>query len=206
MQENIYSKKLIPERIREITFINIKLAVKFNIIVNEYITTINMILSIPKHKLISITFFLLSFVFIGNAQTKEPNVLLILTDDQGWSNTSVQMKKGMPESKSDFFQTPALEKMAEKGMVFSQSYAPAPTCTPTRTSLQFGKTPARLRNTVVNDVVSEKMNYNLRHEQSLHQLIKNVNPNYTTAHFGKWGIDVRKPEYDFGDGNTNKGR
>lgn len=141
--------------------------------------------------------------------TKKPNIIFILTDDQGWTDTSVQMMKDRPDSKSDFYQTPNLQRMAQQGMVFSNAYAPSPVCTPTRTSLQFGKSPARLRYTVVHDVLAKQNGYDCRDEITLGQMIKNVDPAYATAHFGKWGIDVLKTPgkagYDATDGNTNNG-
>ncbi len=137
--------------------------------------------------------------------TKNPNIILFLTDDQGWADTSVKMMKNMPASKSDFYQTPALERMAKKGLIFSSAYSPAPTCTPTRTSIQFGKTPGRLKHTVVHDVLAKARGVDLKEEISLHHRIKMANPEYVTAHFGKWGIDVISPEYDVTDGKTNNG-
>ena len=141
------------------------------------------------------------------AKTK-PNVILVLTDDLGWSDTSVQMMAGVPESGSDYYQTPALEKMAKRGMVFSNAYSPAPTCTPSRGSVQFGKTPARLRHTVVHDVLAKSRCIDCKDEIALPQMIKTVDPDYVTAHFGKWGFPPRSPEhagYDVSDGNTNNG-
>jgi len=82
---------------------------------------------------------------------KKPNFIVFFTDDQGWADTSVRMMKDRPDSRSHFFHTPALERMAKEGMVFSNAYSSAPTCTPSRAGLQFGKTPCRLKQTVVHD-------------------------------------------------------
>ena len=138
----------------------------------------------------------------------KPNIVLVFTDDQGWSDTSVQMMAGVPESKSDYYQTPALEKMAKRGMIFSNAYSPAPVCTPSRGSVQFGKTPARLRQTVVHDVLAKCRGIDCKDEIALPQMIKTADPDYLTAHFGKWGFPPRAPEhagYDVSDGNTNNG-
>ncbi|MCK4277354.1 MAG: sulfatase-like hydrolase/transferase, partial [Phycisphaerae bacterium] len=75
-------------------------------------------------------------------------------------------------------------KMAAAGMVFSNAYSPAPTCTPTRGSIQFGKTPARLRQTVVHDVLAKFRGIDCRNEVSIPQMIKAADPKYVTAHFG----------------------
>ena len=73
-----------------------------------------------------------------------PNFIFILADDQGWNGTSVKMMHNEPGSKSDYHETPNLEVLAKKGIRFSDAYASAPVCAPSRYSIQFGKTPARL--------------------------------------------------------------
>ena len=138
----------------------------------------------------------------------KPNVILVFTDDQGWCDTSVRMMSNVPESKSDFYQTPALEKLAKRGMIFSNAYSPAPVCTPSRSSVQFGKTPARLRQTVVHDVLAKDRGIDCKNEIALPQMIKAADASYLTAHFGKWGFPPRSPQhagYDVSDGNTNNG-
>ena len=123
-----------------------------------------------------------------------PNIILVLADDLGWTDTSVRMMAERPDSRSEYYQTPALERLARDGMVFSNAYSPAPTCTPTRSSIQFGKTPARLRQTVVHDVLAKKRGIDCADEVSIAQMIKSVDPSYVTAHFGKWGFPPRRPE------------
>ncbi len=135
----------------------------------------------------------------------KPNIILILTDDQGWTDTSVQMMADRPDSKSDFYQTPNLERLAREGMRFSSGYISAPQCSPTRVSIQFGKTPARLKQTHNHDLIGS----DCRDEISTAQMIKAWNPNYGTAHFGKWMLrPPRVPEdmgYDESDGDTGNG-
>ena len=132
---------------------------------------------------------------------KPPNFIVILTDDQGWNGTSVQMMDNDIQSKSDFHQTPNLEKLAKRGMRFSSAYASAPVCSPSRYSIQFGQTPARLK------MIRVGMNTNhINHQSSftIPKLLKRINSKYKAAHFGKWGIDVDPSElgYDQSDGIT----
>ena len=47
-------------------------------------------------------------------EIKAPNFIFILSDDQGWNGTSVQMMDDLPESKSDYHETPNLEKLANR--------------------------------------------------------------------------------------------
>ncbi|MDF1850789.1 MAG: sulfatase [Verrucomicrobiales bacterium] len=115
----------------------------------------------------------------------QPNFVLVYVDDLGWADTSVRMMERDPESASDFHQTPHLESLAARGMKFSNAYAPAPTCTPSRKSIQFGKTPARLGYTFVNDVVAIQRELEWKDEMSLADILKSADPNYITAHFGK---------------------
>ena len=74
--------------------------------------------------------------FMGIAQTKtaqiSPNIIFILTDDQGWTSVSHLANPNIPESKSDFYETPNMDKLAKMGVLFTQGYAPNPICSPTR--------------------------------------------------------------------------
>jgi len=146
-----------------------------------------------------IGFVLLGCSGVNDSQTERPNIILILTDDQGWTDSSVPMMDNRLDSKSDFYQTPTMEKMAKEGMRFSNAYASAPVCLPTRHSIQFGKTPARLRSTTLSRITGD-----CKGEISLADMIKSANSDYITAHFGKNHMK-RSPEdlgYDISDGDT----
>ena len=137
----------------------------------------------------------------SNNSSVAPNFILILSDDQGWNGTSVQMMDDVPQSKSDYHETPNLERLANRGMRFSSAYASAPVCSPSRYSIQFGQTPARLK------MIRVGMNTNhINHQASntIPKLLKEINKNYKSAHFGKWGIDVHPSVlgYDESDGIT----
>lgn len=124
---------------------------------------------------------------VAFGQTKRPNFILILTDDQSWTATSFRMHPDMPESADAYLETPNLERLAKAGMRFSSGYSPAPLCTPTRRSIQFGMTPARQRGTeFVGDFKPEG-------KLSLPQALKRVDPQYRCAHFGKWGESMSGP-------------
>ena len=130
-----------------------------------------------------------------------PNFILILADDQGWNGTSVKMMDNESGSKSDYFETPNLELFAQSGIRFSDAYASAPVCAPSRYSIQFGKTPARL------SLIRVGMNTDhIDHEgfTSIPKALKKINSNYRTAHFGKWGMGSNPSVfgYDVSDGPT----
>lgn len=66
---------------------------------------------------------------------EEFNILLIHVDDLGWTDIGVLG--------SDFYETPNIDKLASEGMLFTNSYAAAAICSPTRAALLTGKYPAR---------------------------------------------------------------
>ena len=138
----------------------------------------------------------------GEAVTS-PNFVIFYVDDLGWADTSVRMMDNEPLSASDFYQTPALERLAKLGMRFSNGYAPTPTCTGSRISIQFGKTSARMQYRNVFDVLAKKQRsqHGWDDEVSMAAVLKAADKNYVTAHFGK-GMSVRRMDhagYDFTD-------
>jgi len=143
----------------------------------------------------------------------KPNFVFILSDDQGWTGLSVQMHDAISGSKSDFYRTPSLEKLARQGMRFSSAYAPAPNCAPTRCSILTGKNPAQLHFTTVGPVqeASESMklippphNRELSAgEITIAEMLKRAG--YATAHLGKWHLMAGGPGehgFDQHDGET----
>ena len=85
--------------------------------------------------------FIMCFTcYLSSFSQTSPNIILIYIDDLGWTDTSVEMIKGDRETKSDFYITQNLERFALEGMVFSDAYASAPVCTPSRYSMLHGMT------------------------------------------------------------------
>ncbi|MBQ72639.1 MAG: sulfatase [Planctomycetaceae bacterium] len=76
----------------------------------------------------------------AGAEERPPNVVMIVADDLGWADIS-------PNNPDTFYETPNLERLADRGVRFTQAYAAAPVCSPTRASLMTGRHPARLRTT-----------------------------------------------------------
>jgi arylsulfatase A-like enzyme len=131
-----------------------------------------------------------------------PNIIFILADDLGWSSLSEHMDPAMPGSKSDYHLTPNIDKLLKSGMRFTQGYAPASICSPTRRSILFGHTPMR----------QDDESFGSRYEPgknsflTIPQVLKKINPKYVTAHFGKWDLRIGIPPasfgYDFSDGDN----
>ena len=132
--------------------------------------------------LIAILLFFFACNLTDSSKVKElnstfPNFILILADDQGWNGTSVKMMHNEPGSKSDYFETPNLELLSKRGMRFSDAYSSAPVCAPSRYSIQFGKTPARL------SLIRVGMNTDhIDHEGfiSIPKALKKINSKYRT--------------------------
>ncbi len=135
----------------------------------------------------------------GLAQPK-PNFVFILTDDHGWSQLSFAMDPKVGQAASEFFETPNMERLAERGMRFTSGYSPAPLCTPTRRSIFCGMTPARQRGT---EFASE---FEWEGRLTLPRALKQADSNYRTAHFGKFGsrmgADPEQVGFDESDGWT----
>ena len=72
---------------------------------------------------------------VPSAQAR-PNILFILIDDMGWMDLVCQ---GNPH-----LHTPHVDAFAKEGMRFTDAYAPAPVCSPTRAAIMTGQSPARL--------------------------------------------------------------
>ena len=122
---------------------------------------------------------------ISLAQTR-PNVVLIMTDDAGYGDFG---SYGATD-----IRTPNIDRLAREGVRFTNFYANAPSCTPTRAGLITGRYQQRVR-----------LEYPLGMQRpadydrglpvtgrSLPQLLKNAG--YTTALIGKWHLGW-KPQY-----------
>ena len=79
--------------------------------------------------LLGCTVLLSLSVFAQNA--RQPNIVLVLADDLGWKDVSYQG--------SDFYETPNLDRLAKAGMAFTQAYAGAGNCAPSRAVLLSGQ-------------------------------------------------------------------
>jgi arylsulfatase A-like enzyme len=161
-------------------------------------------------RLLCLLFICCYFTLFSQSQ---PNFIFILSDDQSWNGTSVLMDPNQPDSRSDYYQTPVLEALAKKGMIFSQGYASAPKCAPTRISILTGKSTSRLHFTFTDNIQEAgtrvlEAKTELAIPDSLTTMaewLKKQGLNYTTAHYGKWHIQGKGPAFhgfDRGDGET----
>ncbi|MDP4681199.1 MAG: sulfatase-like hydrolase/transferase, partial [Cyclobacteriaceae bacterium] len=75
-------------------------------------------------------------VLIGCSGNRQPNFVFILVDDLGWKDLGCYG--------SEFYETPHIDRLASKSMLFTDAYASCPVCSPTRASIMTGKYPSRL--------------------------------------------------------------
>ncbi len=120
----------------------------------------------------------------------KPNVLIILADDMGWNQLGCY---GGP------YQTPCIDSLAKQGMRFTDAYASAPVCSPTRAALMTGKYPARLHLTdfikggAFPDSLLEQpdwQKYLPLDEITLAEVFREYG--YRCALFGKWHLSIEK--------------
>ena len=149
-------------------------------------------------------FLFLAFSPICSAES--PNFIVILTDDQSWVGSSVLMNPDDSRTKSDFYMTPHMERLARMGMRFTQGYSPASSCCPTRRGIQTGQFPAR------HEYNADRKGWTDTYSKQLNipRMLKQANKEYVTAHFGKWDhrydeITPHQQGYGFSDGYTGNG-
>ncbi len=118
----------------------------------------------------------------AEAKPRLPNVIYILTDDMGYGDVGCFGQKTL--------QTPHIDQLAQEGMRFTQHYAGATVCSPSRaalmTGLHTGHTPIR-GNKPDGQLLPDSVT-------TLAEVFKQAG--YRTGFFGKWGIGHPPPPDD----------
>lgn len=146
-------------------------------------------------KLILSTFIFL--LFISSISLSRPNILFVLIDDMGWMDLGCQG--------NDNLHTPNIDALAKDGIRFTDAYAPAPVCSPTRASIMTGQSPARLQITnhlPHQDRFTPKSSRLLPAKMINHLPLKYItlaeklkeDAGYATAFIGKWHLYTGKNE------------
>lgn len=146
----------------------------------------------PHFKIPLVAFVLLAIMGGGcEKQESPPNIIFILADDMGYSQLGCYG--------SNYYQTPHIDNLASEGMRFTNAYAAAAVCSPTRASIVTGKYPARLHLT---DFIAgnnrdtyplsqpEWQKFLPLEEVTFAEILKEHG--YKTAHFGKWHLSPEK--------------
>ncbi|TXH23216.1 MAG: sulfatase [Chitinophagaceae bacterium] len=124
-----------------------------------------------------------------NKNQTKPNIIFILTDDLGYGDVGVffQNQRQLAKDHSKPFElTPQIDKMAKDGMQFTNQYANAPVCAPSRASFLTGihQGNAQVRN--------NQFDKALENNYTVASILKTAG--YTTAAIGKWGLQGVKEE------------
>ena len=124
----------------------------------------------------------------ASAQETPPNFVILFADDLGINDLGCFGRKDQ--------NTPNLDKLASEGARFTQAYAAASVCSPSRAALMTGQSPARLKITTFltgrsdrasHRVLGASLNYNLPNGvQTIAQLLKPKG--YASAAVGKWHL------------------
>jgi arylsulfatase A len=146
---------------------------------------------LPSIALVAAALWVVSSCSIGSERpVKRPNILFIFIDDLGWMDVACQGNK--------LVETPNIDRLAKQGMRFTDAYAAAPVCSPTRAAVLTGLAPARLG--ITNHLPDQKRftpkNAKLGPAECIDHLgleyvtiaerLKTVG--YRTAFMGKWHI------------------
>ncbi len=109
---------------------------------------------------------------------QKPNIIFIMADDLGYNEIGAYGQ--------NLIKTPNLDKIAQMGMLFTNSYAGNAVCAPSRSSLMEGKHSghARVRDNMYNDYRESLQEGDF----TIAMLLKEAG--YTTGMFGKWGLGL----------------
>ncbi|WP_409150353.1 arylsulfatase [Sphingobacterium sp. BS-2] len=114
------------------------------------------------------------------AQTKKPNIVLILADDLGYGDLSIYGQEK--------FSTPNIDALAKKGMLFTDFYAGAPVCAPSRSALMTGQHTGHTYIRGNKEIEPEGQEPLAQNIETFAMALKDAG--YKTGAFGKWGLGM----------------
>lgn len=122
--------------------------------------------------------------FSQNLSKNRPNILIILTDDQGYHDVSYYGTEDL--------QTPNIDALRKDGMRFDNFLTNSPVCAPTRAALLSGRYPDRVGVPgLIRFHPENNWGYLDPKTVLLPQKLKEAN--YHTAHIGKWNLGLESP-------------
>ena len=132
-----------------------------------------------------LTVLLIALLFTDFTRAEQPNIVVILTDDQGWGDLSLHGNKNLS--------TPNLDALAKSGVQFDRFYV-CPVCSPTRAEFLTGRYHAR-GGVFSTTAGGERLNLD---EVTIADTFKAAG--YNTGAFGKWHNGMQYPYHPNGRG------
>ncbi|MCA9320155.1 MAG: sulfatase, partial [Planctomycetes bacterium] len=125
--------------------------------------------------------FVIACAMVPAQERTRPNLVIILTDDQGYADIGVQGAQG--------FATPSIDRLSREGIRFTDFYVAQPVCSASRAALLTGCYPQRVG-------IAGALGPSARHgladgETTLAEICRSAG--YATAAFGKWHLGCQPP-------------
>ena len=142
-----------------------------------------------------------AFSYAQAHQSKQPNIIFILTDDQGYGDVGAFFQQQRAKEGKPFERSPYLDQLAASGAMLTQQYSAAPVCAPSRASLMLGVSQGHA------NVRDNQFDRAIDSNYTMASTLKTLG--YSTVAIGKWGLQGSKPwDKDGDDWNarpTNRG-
>ncbi len=116
-----------------------------------------------------------TFTTVAKPEEK-PNIVIIMTDQQFADAMSCVMG-------NEYLNTPNMDRLAEKGVLFTRAYSPNPLCMPMRTSIVTGRFPHE-----TGVLSNDKKELDVSKNIFMGKVFKDAG--YETGYFGKWHISL----------------
>lgn len=147
-----------------------------------------------KHLVLTIYALLILPLVAADSPTRQPNIVMIMVDDLGLYDLNCYGYKAVD--------TPNANRLADEGMRFTQAYAGAPVCSPSRAATISGQASARLHltNHISNEHFAPK-NAKLLNAPDIKALPPETvtfaeklrDSGYACRFIGKWHLSLQKP-------------
>ncbi|MFC1725462.1 sulfatase [candidate division KSB1 bacterium] len=139
--------------------------------------------------------------FCSKSKDRKPNIVFLYIDDMGWKDTGFMGSR--------YYETPNIDKLAEGGKIFTNAYANAPNCAPSRACLLSGQySPRHGIYTVNSSERGSKFRRKIIPVPNNTVLPSDIvtfpevlrSSGYTCGHFGKWHLGDKTETLPTGQG------